>query len=93
MTEECKDFIRKCLKKDPEERLGAKGGLEEITSHPWFSDININDLIEKKIQPEFKPKLSKNQLDVSNFEKQFTSEEAAHSVLPQNVIKNIAKNA
>jgi serine/threonine protein kinase len=49
MTEECKDFIRKCLKKDPEERLGAKGGLEEITSHPWFSDININDLIEKKI--------------------------------------------
>jgi hypothetical protein len=28
---------------------GAKGGLEEITSHPWFSDININDLIEKKI--------------------------------------------
>ncbi len=31
MTEECKDFIQKCLKKDPKERLGATGGLEEIT--------------------------------------------------------------
>jgi serine/threonine protein kinase len=60
MTDDCKDFIQKCLKKDPKERLGATVGLEEIISHPWFSDINISDLIEKKISPEFKPKLSKN---------------------------------
>lgn len=49
MTDECQDFIRKCLKKDPKERLGATGGLEEIISHPWFSDININELIDKTI--------------------------------------------
>jgi len=49
MTEECKDFIMKCLKKDPKERLGSTGGLEEIISHPWFSEINIDDLMEKKI--------------------------------------------
>jgi serine/threonine protein kinase len=49
MTEECQDFIRKCLKKDSKERLGTTGGLEEIISHPWFSDISMNDLIEKKI--------------------------------------------
>ena len=27
MSKECKDFIYKCLKKDPAERLGAKNGL------------------------------------------------------------------
>jgi hypothetical protein len=51
-------------------------------SHPWFSDIDVQSLQAKEIVPEFKPKLSKDLLDVSNFDKMFTSDEAAHSVLP-----------
>ena len=42
---------------------------------------------------EFKPKLSKDILDVSNFDKMFTSDEAAHSVLPINAQKKIAKQS
>lgn len=53
-------------------------------SHPWFSDINYNDLIERNITPEFTPKLSGDVMDVSNFDKMFTNDEAVHSVLPIN---------
>lgn len=65
MSDECKDFINKCLSKKPNERLGAKGGVDEIISHPWFADINIKDLLAKNIQPQFKPKLSNDIFDVS----------------------------
>lgn len=82
MSDSCKDFISKCLSKKPEERLGYKGDIEEILAHPWFADIDLNALNSKSIVPDFKPKLSKDILDVSNFDKMFTSDEAAHSVLP-----------
>ena len=41
--------------------------------------------------PEFKPKLSKNIFDVSNFDKMFTSDEAVHSVLPMSTQQKIKK--
>ena len=40
MTDECKDFIRKCLSLDPEKRLGSKNDIDEILLHPWFKDID-----------------------------------------------------
>ena len=49
------------------------------------------DLLERKIDPEFKPKLSGDVMDVSNFDKMFTSDEAVHSVLPVNTQKKIAR--
>lgn len=93
MTQECKDFIEKCLVKDPTKRLGSKNGLNDIISHPWFKDINYNDLLNKKIVPDFKPKLSKDILDVSNFDKSFTSDEAVHSVIPQSAQRKIMKQS
>jgi serine/threonine protein kinase len=41
MSDQCKDFISKCLAKSPAERLGSTGDIEEILSHPWFSDIDV----------------------------------------------------
>ena len=83
MSDNCKDFISKLLEKDPANRLGTRGGIEEVMSHPFFSDLNLDDLVNKRIDPPFKPKLSKDVFDVSNFDSQFTSEEAVHSVIPQ----------
>lgn len=40
MSEECKDFIGKCLNKKQKERLGSVGGLDEILAHPWFEGIS-----------------------------------------------------
>lgn len=39
-------------------------------------------MYSKKYTPEFKPVLSKDWLDVTNFDKMFTREEAIISVLP-----------
>ena len=68
MSDECKDFIKSCLEKDPKNRLGLKGS-HEILGHPWFADINQDDLYNKRIPVEFKPKLAKDVFDVSNFDK------------------------
>jgi hypothetical protein len=38
--------------------------------------------MNKQIKADFLPKLSKNILDVSNFDREFTSEESKHSVIP-----------
>ena len=92
MSDECKDFINGCLKKKPEERIGAKGGLDEILKHPWFKDIDAAKMMTKDYTPEFKPKVSKDIFDVSQFDKMFTSEEAIHSVLPQSAQRKIIKN-
>ena len=81
MSDQCKAFISSLLDKNPTKRLGLNG-MEEIINHPWFSDIDRAALLGKKLNPEFKPKLSGNILDVSNFDKMFTSDEAVNSVMP-----------
>ena len=91
MSDNCKDFISKCLTKTPQERLGTKDDIKEILAHPWFSDIDVNKLVARQIETEFKPKLSEDALDISNFDKMITSEEAAHSLLPIKTQKKIEK--
>ena len=88
MSDDCKNFIKSCLEKNPTKRLGLNG-IEEIINHPWFEDINIGDIMRKKAVPQFKPTLSKDILDVSNFDKVFTSDEAVNSVLDKVAAKKI----
>jgi serine/threonine protein kinase len=45
MSAECVDFVKQCLCKDPGNRLGTKEDVKEIISHPWFADLNVDDLI------------------------------------------------
>jgi hypothetical protein len=76
------------LEKDPANRLGTKDGIRQVLKHPWFADIDADKLLKMKIEAPFKPTLSANVLDVQNFDKQFTSEEAIVSVIkPQNMNK------
>jgi hypothetical protein len=62
--------------------LGTKDGIDAILKHPFLASLSLDELVEKKIEPPFKPKLSANVLDVSCFDQQFTSEEAINSVIP-----------
>lgn len=81
MTADCQDFISKLLEKDPAKRLGTKDGIREVLAHPWLADIDHEKLLKTKIEAPFKPTLSSNVLDVQNFDKQFTNEEAIVSVI------------
>lgn len=51
LSEELQDFICKLLETDPENRLGAKKGLNEICSHPWLSDVNMKEVAKKILKP------------------------------------------
>lgn len=74
-TEEIKPTARTLiaglLQRDPEKRLGRKG-VHEIKNHPFFAELNWEDLQAKRIKPAWKPKLS-GALDTSNFDAEFTA--------------------
>jgi len=64
-----------------------------VLRHPWFESIDIDKLLEKSIEAPYKPTLSKDVLDVSNFDSSFTQEEAVVSVINQQKMRKINQNA
>ena len=48
-----KDFILKLLNKDPQQRAG----FHEIKHHPFFANINWDDVYNKKLVPPYLPKV------------------------------------
>jgi serum/glucocorticoid-regulated kinase 2 len=47
ISEQAEDLIRLLLNKDPKERLGSKNDANEILEHPFFEDLDLDDLMEK----------------------------------------------
>ena len=41
--------------RNPQERLGANNGFQEIKKHPWFKHVNWEDVILKKTKPQVYP--------------------------------------
>ncbi|KAI0789767.1 AGC/Akt protein kinase [Abortiporus biennis] len=75
-----RDILAKLLNRDPHQRLG-NNGADEIKKHPFFANnIDFTKLIQKKIQPPFKPCVS-SPVDVSNFDTVFTEEAPLDSVV------------
>ncbi len=37
------------LNKNPKQRLGAQGDVEEILGHPWFKGMDREKMLEKKV--------------------------------------------
>ena len=67
LSGDCVDFIKRMLDKNPDTRLGGVMGSEEVLAHPWLSVLDIDDVLNKKIDAPIKPKVSDDPLDVSNF--------------------------
>ena len=80
------------LAKNPKERLGSIGDAKEILKHPWFADLDLSGLQAKSIESPFRPKLSENAFDVSNFDKQFTRSEVVDTVLPVNIRRFLSQS-
>jgi serine/threonine protein kinase len=72
LSVEGRSFVKGLLNRNPKHRLGANGGAPELKSHAFFNDIDWDALKKKKVVPPFKPKL-KSELDVSNFDPEFTT--------------------
>lgn len=53
-SDDAKDICQRLLDKNETTRLGANG-TNEIMSHPWFSDVNWEDIISDRMPPPFIP--------------------------------------
>jgi len=59
MSDDLKDIITKLLDKDATARLGSKNDADEIVNHPWFKDIDWENLMNKTLESPFKPDMEK----------------------------------
>ncbi|XP_050314218.1 ribosomal protein S6 kinase beta-2-like [Anthonomus grandis grandis] len=72
MTADMKDILRRLLKKKPQDRLGVPpDDAKAIKKHPFFKHINWDDVLNKRIEPPYKPCVSSED-DVSQFDPKFT---------------------
>ncbi|CDO64407.1 cAMP-dependent protein kinase catalytic subunit [Plasmodium reichenowi] len=65
----CKHLMKKLLSHDLTKRYGnLKKGAQNVKEHPWFSNIDWVNLLNKNVEVPYKPKY-KNIFDSSNFER------------------------
>ena len=64
-SNQCINFINRCLKKNIEMRIGYHFGIKELKAHNWFNDLDWNKLYNKNLENSFLPK------DELNFDKKY----------------------
>ncbi|KZT11990.1 protein kinase C [Laetiporus sulphureus 93-53] len=75
MPRDAVSILQKLLTRDPARRLGSgKGDAEEIKRHPFFKDVNFDDVMNKRIPPPYFPTVN-GTADTSNFDEEFTREQ------------------
>ncbi|KAK6459223.1 uncharacterized protein RJT20DRAFT_90801 [Scheffersomyces xylosifermentans] len=66
--------LQALLTKDPSTRLGStERDAEEIMEHPYFQDVNFDDVMNCRIPAPYLPEIN-SEHDYSNFDQEFTSE-------------------
>ncbi|KAL7803585.1 kinase-like domain-containing protein [Trichoderma aethiopicum] len=55
---DARDIIAKLLDREPDSRLGARGGASGVKAHPFFANVDWDRLMERKYTPAFKPDFS-----------------------------------
>ena len=70
-----RDLIRKLLNKKYEERIGYNNGLEEFKKHDFFKDFNFDNLLQKKMESPYKPKIGKILDNNKKIEEKYTFED------------------
>ncbi|CAM0135548.1 unnamed protein product [Umbelopsis sp. WA50703] len=74
------DFLSGLLTKDQYFRLGSCG-IDEIKSHPYFADINWQDVVDLKLDPPFVPEYHCNS-DLPNVDEAFSRMKPCLSACP-----------
>ena len=57
VSKDARDLISKMLEKNRKNRLGQNNDVEEILNHPWFAELDIKELLAKKVEAPFIPKI------------------------------------
>lgn len=79
LTPDARDLLRKLLKRQSSQRLGASAeDAEVIKRHPFFRHINWIEVIAQRVEPPIKPVLTSDD-DTSLFDTRFTKQPAIDS--------------
>lgn len=74
ISSSAKSLLESLLQKDRRYRIGtSQNDAKDLMVHPFFQSINWEDMLNRKIPPPFKPQLN-GELDLQNFDPEFTSE-------------------
>ncbi|KAA0704428.1 RAC-beta serine/threonine-protein kinase [Triplophysa tibetana] len=74
LTPEAKALLTGLLRKDPKQRLGGgPDDAKDVMSHKFFSSINWEDVLQKKLVPPFKPQVT-SETDTRYFDDEFTAQ-------------------
>ncbi|ANB12601.1 protein kinase C [Sugiyamaella lignohabitans] len=77
MPRDSVSILQMLLTREPSKRLGSgPKDAEEVMAHPYFRNINFDDIYHCRVAPPFVPKID-SPTDVRNFDKEFTSEPPA----------------
>ncbi|XP_065332814.1 serine/threonine-protein kinase Sgk1-like isoform X1 [Cloeon dipterum] len=80
VSENARNILEKLLQKESQNRLGSgKNDVLDIQKHPFYKNINWDDLINKKIPPPFNPNVN-GSMDLKNIDPEFTKEPVPASV-------------
>lgn len=86
---ESKQILMQLLERSPSKRLGSgERGADDIMAHPFFRNINWNDLKQKKVKPPYRPQTS-GPGDIRNIDALFTNEQVKET--PEVGITNTVK--
>lgn len=92
VSADAQDLIIKLLNRDPKQRLGSKGGLNDIKAHAFFQNMSFELVLQKKLPAPFIPVIQ-NKYDVQNFDEDFTTENPdVQTFIPEKSIELIKKN-
>lgn len=76
LSSESVTIMRRLLRKNVDRRLGSsEKDAEDVKKQAFFKDIDWDGLLKKRVRPSFVPTI-KSLEDVSNFDEEFTREEA-----------------
>ena len=76
ISSEAAELLRKLLERDPNKRLG--GGIrdaQEIKDHPYFKDVNWDDIYNKKVKPPIFMNYMSNMIHYYHKERLFANED------------------
>lgn len=63
LTSDARDLLRRLLKRQAHQRLGAMpDDAGPIKRHNFFKNVNWEDVIHKRYEPPYKPRLVSNEL-------------------------------
>jgi len=68
--------------------LGQQNDVDDILGHPWFKDLNIKEILDKKAASPYVPKIN-NSSDLQNFDSEVTTQPIEESILPEEAVNTI----